>query len=370
MKRIGLLTIHHSYNYGGALQTFATYKLLQRNYRGNIEIVDYESSTFIRRRQLFGPNNSLMNIARNIRSLLRCKKYYKRKKKFETFYSPLKKSLNHWINKINWTKEKYDLVMVGSDQTFGLYLTGKPNEMKPFFLEELDSIPKFAFASSMGEYLSKIDENDKKWMAVQWKKFKKITVREDAAASFIEQSVGVRPEIVLDPTLILDSTEWNSLIKGYKPIQGEYIAFYSVLSSKEVIDYVETLSKRFNLPVVALHSPTHFEISTRFHYIDDSGPLEFMAVIKNATYVVTTSFHGTVFAIHFHKQFQSLVLEEGNRLKTLANITGLQNRLISPNNLSMIEGMKDTIDYDRVDLKLGVERQRSINILNSMLENE
>lgn len=162
MKRIGLLTIHHSYNYGGALQAYATYYTLKKicsEY--DIEFIDYENSTFINRRKIFLPISSFGNVVRNIRNLLHYSKLLARKRKFERFYSGWKKSSRHWVDHINWEDTDYDLVIVGSDQTLSLYLTGNPAEMKPFFLEGLKSCPRFAFSSSMGEEIERLTESEK-----------------------------------------------------------------------------------------------------------------------------------------------------------------------------------------------------------------
>lgn len=197
-----------------------------------------------------------------------------------------------------------------------------------------------------------------------------MSVREEKAAQFIKNILGKRPEVTLDPTLLLTSNDWNEIIPEGIPEQSSYIAFYTVLSSYEVIEYVKRLSILLNKPVYALHSPTRFEITQNFKYFDNLSPTEFIGFIKNAYCVVTTSFHATVFSIIYHKQFQSLVLKEGNRLKTLLEMMKLNSRLIVPDNWDEINNMMKPINYTESDVILNSARQKSLTVLKTIVDYE
>lgn len=344
-KSIGLLTIHHSYNFGAMLQTFATFYLL-RKINDNVEIIDYDPHTFFIERKIFLPINSLGNIARNIRSLLNFGKIKKRKTKFEHFYSSFVLSSNKVYSEDDINKLEYKLIVVGSDQTFCLYLTNDVDEMKIYFLNGVRT-KKISYASSMGEKNSLLKEKDIEFIKESLIDFHSISVREAKSADIIENLISKRPKIVLDPTLLLKRNDWETLIPK-NDSRKEYILFYTVLSSPWVIKYAKEASKFLKLPIIAINQKTRFEFFSGFKYDYSCGPIDFISYIKNAKCIITTSFHATAFSIIFRKDFVSLLCGEGNRLSSLLDSFGMSDRLIKEDwpDLGIL---KKNIDYDKVE---------------------
>ncbi|MDD3416048.1 MAG: polysaccharide pyruvyl transferase family protein [Lachnospiraceae bacterium] len=365
--KIGLITIHHAYNFGASLQSHATYRTLSK-LGHEVEFIDYDNNTFLSERQLFLSFNNLGNILRNIRTLFQLNQLKTRIHKFETFYNKYLISPSHYINNIDWDTTRYNVILTGSDQTFNLYLTNNPQEMRPFFLENISDKKKVTYASSMGEKFFKLTNSDEQWMKEQFLKFNSLSVREKKSADFIEQLTGVRPQVVLDPTLLLSADEWNKEVIKSNYEKGEYIAFYTVLSDSWVIKYIEKLSSITRLRVVALHQRTRYELGTKFEYAGDIGPGEFLSIIKNAKYVVTTSFHATCFSIIFKKQFVSLIIGEGNRLKSLLSSVGLADRIVTSNSVKEYERVLQNIDFDNSHKMWQEEKNISMAYLENALK--
>lgn len=364
--KIGLLTIHHAYNFGAALQAYATYDTL-KNMGYDVEFIDYDNDTFRAERNLFLPNSSVGNVVRNARSLFSIKQCKKRAERYEEFYGLSKKSEKTWMNNGDFSNATYDVILVGSDQTFCLYLTGKPDEMRPFFLEYAGNIKRISYASSMGEKTAALNASDDCWMVEQFQRFSSLLVRDEKTANYIENLIGTRPNVVLDPTLLLTKEQWSELESSEK-IQGDYIAFYTVLSSPWVVEYVEQLSKKLGMKVIALHARTRFEMNASYHFAGDCGPREFLSAIKHAKYVVTTSFHATAFSIIFQKQFVSLVLGEGNRISSLLDSLALSSRAIREKEREDMERLMDTIPYENVSGRLASLRTYSLSALQDSLK--
>lgn len=367
--KIGIITIHHVYNYGAILQAFASYNIIKK-YHQDVVFIDYDNTTFKSQRNIFLPCNTISNILRNVRTLIHYKARKKKIERFETEYKKFKLSQNHWYNTADFAKEKFDVIITGSDQTFSLYLTGNPADMKAFFLEDVGSAKRLSFASSLGEKLHMLTTADKKWMRKCFQKFDAISVREELSADFINELIGVRPHVVVDPTLLLTREEWikEATLFNYK--KGEYIAFYTVLSDSWVSEYVLQISKITNLPVVALHPKTRYDLNTGFDYIGDAGPREFISFIKEAKYVITTSFHATVFSILMHKKFISLKLGIGNRIGSLLSTLSLNMRFVEgmENVEIALNRLTDDINYEKVDKILQLQREDSINFLITSLQ--
>ena len=366
--KVGILTVHHSYNYGAMLQAYATEEAIKRLGHA-VEFIDYDTTSFISRRKVLLPLTSVGNIFRNIRNILILNKLIKRKRNFEKLYQQLNISKKHWVNYINTSEFEYAVILVGSDQTFSLYLTNNPDEMKPFFLPERTKARKISYASSMGEKINKLTKEDILWISKCLADFDKLSVREVSAQDFIKKNMGILPELVVDPTLLLSREQWLKLITSSRyDTFNDYIAFYTVLSSPDVIRYTQELSLLTGLRVIALHPKTRYEIKSNFEYASDLGPQEFLSVIRNAKYVVTTSFHATVFSIIFHRKFVSILQGEGNRLKSLLNSVDLEERLIEQDRHASLELLEKYIGYDAIDITIERMRERSLNYLKNAIE--
>lgn len=366
--KIGILTVHHSYNYGAVLQAFATQKLIEK-LGHDVEFIDFDNTSFIQRRKVLLPFDSISNVLRNFRNLGAIRQLNARKEAFEKFYRMMKVSDAHWLNTIDFDKLKYDVVVVGSDQTFSLYLTNKPDEMRSFFLPGYKG-KKICFASSMGEKNHSLTDADVEWMKRCWNEFSSLCVREQFAKDFIENQTGKTVHVVLDPTLLLKADEWAAYRSTQKLPEEKYIVFYTVLSSPRVVAYAKEIAKMTGLKVIALHSKTRFDINSGFDYRISSGPQEFLSLIQNAEYVVTTSFHATVFSILFRKQFISILQCEGNRLKHLLNSLQLQERLIDENEAPSLTLLNKEIDYNQVHSRLDDLRQKSIDQLRKAIDDQ
>lgn len=365
--KIGLMTIHHAYNFGAMLQSYATLRVLE-DLGHDVEFIDYDNKTFAEERRIFLPCNSVGNLFRNIRSILQFKQLRKRIVLYENFYEKFKVSKFNY-NHININDVRgYDVIITGSDQTFSLYLTENPIDIRPFFLENIKCSKKISYASSMGEKFHKLTSEDDVWMKKCFADFDHLSVRERGSADYIEKLTGMRPEVVLDPTLLRSAEQWSLDATDTDEVKGDYIAFYTVLSEPWVINYVERFALKTGLKVIAMHQRTRFELKTKFNYVNSLGPSEFLSVIKNAKYVITTSFHATAFSIIFQKQFVSLKIGKGNRLSSLLNLLSLEKHLVSEDYYEDFAILKDQIDFSNSMELLNKERDVSLNYLIDALK--
>jgi len=101
--------------------------------------------------------------------------------------------------------------------------------------------------------------------------------------------------------------------------------------------------------------------------IATSGPLEFLNYFKSSKYILTNSFHGTVFSIIYKKEFfVMLPAKRPERIISLLNKLGLENRIIyDVENLKEI--IKDKIDYKNIDKKLEDERNKSLKYITKVI---
>ncbi len=226
---------------------------------------------------------------------------------------------------------------------------------------------KISYASSMGEKMNELQQQDKEWMAARFKEYDHISVREINAAKFINELTGLKPEIVVDPTLLLDAEDWQKLCTEKIKSKDDYILFYSVLSDSWVIDKVNQISKITGLKVIAPHLKNRYELSTNYTRATEASPTDFLNLIKNAKLVCVTSFHGTVFSLLFNVPFVSFKLGEANRLTNLLNKAGLSDRMITSDSEVQSDFLLD-MDFENANKKIRVEKEHSWDFLKNALK--
>jgi len=127
-------------------------------------------------------------------------------------------------------------------------------------------------------------------------------------------------ETVVDPTLLIPKENYLRLIDDCEKRQESYILVYAVSESEELIQCAKT----FNMPVKYLHYYKQYDnYINSVEDISDAGPEEFLKLLYQAEYVITNSFHGTVFSIIFEKKF-FVVYNENTRIENLLKITNLE----------------------------------------------
>lgn len=260
--------------------------------------------------------------------------------------------------------KEYEKFVVGSDQTWRI----KNNDF--YFLSFVeDNQKKMAYAPSFGT-LHFTDE------AIQFIKkkigsFHCLSCRERANAVRLTNELGEKVEFVLDPTMLITSEEWKAMEVPFVGMPNRFILCY-ILGEKECIsDFAEKLGKKYKLDVYYIMTRPMY--ATRKHVIKDATPLQFLYLVRNCTYMITDSFHGTIFSINFSTQFFAFNKREGggsmgdnDRILEILKEFELEERLCT-------EGIErdyfKDIDYNKVQSTLSLLRDHSIaylhNILNS-----
>ena len=129
--------------------------------------------------------------------------------------------------------------------------------------------------------------------------------------------------------------------------------------------WCKVLAKKNNLPIIYIYKDKINELKKEI-YAFGATPNEFLTLIDNATYVVTNSFHATVFSIIFEKKFCTFpTRNSSSRMRDLLGYIGLENRIWS-NSFEINE----TIDYENVKNKLNNFSQNSKKYLKEALIDE
>lgn len=365
--RIGILTYHRSHNYGALLQAYAlkTY-LISRGH--DVEFIDYfpeyHRQSYANIKIPLLRRLALKYIIKYILSLffyflpLYIKKEIRRRK----FIRFIKKFL---IRKETGIKNTiYDVVIYGSDQIWRKQRQEPcPGFNDMYFGNELIKAKKrVAFSASMG--IIDLNLENQSFLCQVFKRFAAISVREKDLKEAIKAFSTYPIEHTLDPVFLLDRYEWLR-IASKKVFNRKYVLFYNLQGNKEAEEIVEYIGELLGLGIIELVIGVK-QVNSRYTIKDMYGPREFISLIENAEYVISSSFHGVAFSILFQKQFYACLAENQGRVSSLLKILGIENRLISGTNDI---DLSNSINYTQVMPILNRKRSRTINFLVHSIEN-
>ena len=365
MSKSGILTFHRAVNYGAVLQAYALCKALEK-IDMTPEIIDYRSDAIeAEYKLLLWSGGSLkQKLKRFLTSVIQYRPYKRKKTAFDAFLCqqlPLSKSTKD----IRLLSDGYAAFITGSDQVFNREITKQDAEV---YLLDFDTggKRKFSYAASLGKDI--LSESDLYWFRDKLQDFTGISIREKTGVEVLQNVTAILPECSIDPTLLINKTDWLNLCAG-KEITEAYILLYVVLDSEEIYSYAKQLGTALNLKIICINGSLKKRIRYKFHYVDSVSPQEFLVYIRDARYVVTSSFHGVALSVMLQKLFM-VVLPAGEqlngRIHSLLDILRLTKRILhqgsSPNDITI------PIDWDTVVSKLDEERKASLKYLKNIGE--
>lgn len=362
---IKVITRHAPSNYGSLLQAMATIKVIE-GLGHQCEIIDYRKKNEMGIKGILTSLENKPSWKNNwIKKYLYIALRYPEEKiasiRFEKMRSKYLKMTPRCYSLNDLKKLKADIFLTGSDQVWAPLLDNHID--KAYFLTFASSKSrKISYAASFGrtDFTEAIIDEYKEMLA----QYDAITVREDSAVKLLHHwNIACKGQM-LDPTLLLDSQQWNKYIE--KDIKGEYVLIYEIHNNPNLDDYAKHFAKHVGLPLIRV-TPSLHQISRGGKMIFCPKLGTFLSYIKNARYIITDSFHGTAFAINFNKDFIEILPnnQTGSRNQSILQLTGLQNRIITDYKDFSLANKK--IDYISVNEIIKYERDKSINLLYSLI---
>lgn len=380
MKKIGVITILKTNNYGAELQAYATQAAL-RKMGYEAEIIDYlfyknpghKRTKSSRPVFKFGLKKRLAEWAypliTSLKSLGNGKQNDVRTQRFDKFHldNTALSTVYCSIDELYKAKLDYDVYMVGSDQVWN---PGVYSSLLPYMLTFApEGKKRVAYASSFG--VSEI-ENSQQWLYQKYLPcFSAIGVREKNAVELVKNVAGCDATWVLDPTLLLNKEEWAMVAIDDLNISEPYILLYELTPSPYVLNLAYAMSQKKNLKIVRICKSAAVEDKdASIVNIIDAGPAEFVSLFANADMVITNSFHGTAFSVNFSKDFYTITPKRkhnNSRQRSLLELFNLQDRLIAEDT-DVNEVNITPIDYSKVNVILERERDRSYAFLKNAID--
>ncbi len=306
MKKVGIMSMQRVINYGSFLQAFALSSMIKE--MGNeVEFVDFEFEKSI----VQSHNIQYIAVAE--------KEFNIMKEKFQNEYL-----LELGVGERN-LKPQLDTLVIGSDEVFHC-MQGYPiGYSRQLFGYENKANKVISYAASAGTTTldkikeAKIDQE----IATLLDKFDNISVRDENTKNLVEGLINKKIVQNLDPVLVYD---FSNVIKEKKDLKN-YIIVYSYVMrlNDEENEEIKRIAKKFNKKILTIGA---YQACSDIHIT--VHPFELLGYFKNADYVITDTFHGTIFATKFNKQFATIIRESNRqKLEDLLNKLDLNDRKVN-----------------------------------------
>lgn len=309
MKSLGIITIHKINNYGSVLQAYALQEVCEKlGFR--VEIIDYLFPNSYHKNNPYKTSNDLRVSEPRWIKLLFAPALIRQHKGIADFVS----------NKLNLSERSYDspdeldteppvydVYITGSDQLWSpRYCNGDPSFMLNF---APDKAKRISYASSIGtdcippdlerNYISCLSRYDA------------ISVREKSGIEIIKSLINREVSEVLDPTLLLNRQDWAKVAIGKRLVKHKYILCYFLNYTFNAFPYVDDLAadiqRQTGYKIIRVARPPHKLEVMNTGYKIGASPEEFISLVRDAEIVLTTSFHGTAFALNYGKPVFTVV---------------------------------------------------------------
>lgn len=234
----------------------------------------------------------------------------------------------------------YSTVVVGSDQVWNPVLNHDFGRNQYLAVTLPDRQDRVAYAASFG--VSDLPDASLDEYAAALRRFREITVREETGAAICESLIGKRPEVVLDPTMLLTADEWRSAARSAADgPQGRYVAAYWVRTvTPQDVTSLSRVSRMVGAPIRLMSAGPLPKLEFPENVIPfvDADPFDFVAAVAKSEAVVTDSFHGLQFSTLFAKPFVAL----GNLTDPKSNASRLIDFCAR---YGLVGGVKDIEDF-------------------------
>jgi hypothetical protein len=316
-QRVGIVTFHHTTNYGAVLQAYGLSTYI-RSLGFDVDIIDYRPSrtekTYWSVRNVLKPGG--------FANLIKQHNF----KKFIRNHLPLSRETYSSYQELREKMPEYDYLICGSDQIWNVSSWRGYDPSYFLGFGDTKKTKKLSYAACVGDTTHFGSHSDE--IASHLREFAHLTVRDARSADAVEQLVGIRPDIVVDPVFLGD---FDCFTDTYES-DDDYVATYAQkMSLDQLLGISEYIAGELKceLRIIGKHIKGYRCYPT-------AGPIEWLRQLKYSRCNVITSFHGTAISIKFNKPFISVTVPLGqHRLDDL-----LLRSKLTDNKVSTLEDVR------------------------------
>lgn len=354
--KVGILSMQKVMNYGSFLQGFALKKTIE-GLGHRCEFIDIEQGRVfpeLKRSYIFLLKKVVERYMKwDVLTRLRYTRIFQ--KRFKTEFFNLLGVDTHTI-------AHFDTVVIGSDEVFN-FAQRVPWGYTPQLYGKVSNADKvISYAGSFGhttiqdiEYYGVKDEIKNSLRSMD-----AISVRDKNSYEIVQSLTGEMPSVHVDPVLMFDYSPYIQT-----PELKDYIVIYTYpnrIKDKKEIAAIKSFARKHNKKLIS--------IGFYFPWCDETvipTPFEVLGYMKQADYIVTDTFHGSVMSLKFNRPFVALVRSSNKqKMNSLLSQFNLVNRIVEDVNL-LEKTMLHDVNYDCVNALLEAERAKSLDYLTQYL---
>lgn len=372
MKKIGIITFLRGLNFGGVLQAYGLYKSIETlGYQA--EIVDYLPPS-INQFQEFIPS---FNYSSPLKSAIMY--FYKgllyrsqgniMEEKYRTFIdeniitSTTKYSTDESLKEISG----YDAFVCGSD------IIWNPRHLahRGFTLNFVPpGTPRIAYAPSFAA--DSIPERYHEFICEDLQAFASLSTREEQGKRIVREISGRDAEVVLDPTLLLTNDDWR-ILEAPGETRKPYVLCFTLYHDDYFVQLLKRIRKEHGLRVLYVYPHPGFILDVGSEKRFDVGPRDFLDIYRNASFVLSGSYHSVLFSINYRKPFYFIpdprpsLRQRNARVLEVLRRFGLESRIVPESGLPSSASLE--IDYSPSEPLIEAWRTKSLTYLSDALWN-
>jgi len=351
--KIGILTHHYINNFGAFLQAYSLQEALKELFpKEEVYIIDY-----------FNLKHFMINTGGWFR-------FYKGKENLSIWFQKIQ--LPHTFAKarkkyINLTQKCYnargiealrlDYIVIGSDEVWNY--SEEKGKAKIKFGVGLDREKLVAYAPSVGQRSNSEMPN---YIYEGIRKFKAVSARDTLTEELANKIFGKKVPRVLDPTFLVSIPD-----EPVPKVKQPYVLFYYCdgllkKEKKEIVKY----AKQNGMSVYGAGECDKLYTSITVNLT----PFQWVWMFRKASYVVTGTFHGTVFSMLNHRQFACYLTKRSRIEKVLSLLGefGLSARNCEGTANQIMKILNNKIDYDKLERQFNQLREESRIFLKKAIE--
>lgn len=334
--RIGIITLHKVLNFGSALQAYALQHFLEKQGYTETELIDYKYPNKFHKGKFKLDKPTIRIFLGTLKDFI----FNKRRdtnRRFRDFYKEyfnLSPQEYKSIEQIEKDPPLYDLYITGSDQVWNVNTLKNDPVMYCSFAPRNAEIISFGSSFTNKTLPIKYQEDVKRRL----KRYKKIGVREQSSIEIlIDLGLTSHKEVMVtcDPTLLLTKEDYHELaLKSELKIEDDFILVYGLTYAYNpepaLSSIVDNVARQLNCKVYTLWF-RHPHFKSEHKEIWGIGPCEFCYLFEHAKFIITSSFHGTMFSVINRKPFVSIVPrknEKDTRIKDFLDKVGLKQNYV------------------------------------------
>lgn len=349
--KIYIITIHCIHNFGSVFQSYGLVKFL-RNHGYDAEIIDYRPAYY---RQGRNKIRKYASIALNPFA------YFKQYKRYLSFIKEnlyVTPKIYYTLDDLAELKNEDALFIAGGDQIWNsFHPCGKDDAYKLTFTKDKF---KFAYGTSMGR--NSFSKQELEELRFKIEDFQSIGLREQSTVPMLQPYSKCEVYHAADPVLLLEKEDYMHFIGQERLVKEPYLLMYLADSSSLLDTVIEYVAQKRGLKVVHVCG---FSKKCRCDYfLKSTGPEDLLNLIYYSDFVVSASFHATLFSILFNKQFCSLLPESGTntRIEDLLSYFKLEERIIQK--VDDLKNIDSLIDYNKI---LNIKKKLVAGSANKLL---